>query len=192
MSWTEFFETEEEVDAAIEDTWTFMELVQPDCEGFHLVEHILLRPLPQDNSDDAFFEICVNETCNDCSGATDPYSFRTTAIVPYWPERFQSMDFRDFFEMTLRMEAPANVHVKVCWVDEEDMEYFESKYFPWLEQMAEFNPVPMKLIQARNELITAIQSLRSVYPESRLYDCASRRDRLPVLLNHSVLGSTKI
>ncbi|ACN14421.1 conserved hypothetical protein [Desulforapulum autotrophicum HRM2] len=186
----QFFKTKAEMDTAVDETWTFVHTLQPDCEGFHLVEHILLRPLPQESTDDAFLGICVNESCNDCSGAMDPYSFRATAIVPYWPERFQHMDFRNFFETTIRMEAPANVHVKVCWVDEEDMAFFESKYFPWLRQMAQFNPSPMELIQARNELINAMNALRSVYPESRLYDCASRKDRLPVLLDHSVLGST--
>lgn len=186
----QLFKTEAEVDKAVDETWIFILSLQPDCEGFHLVEHILLRPLPQESTDDAFLGICVNESCSDCSGAMDPYSFRVTALVPYWPKRFKHMDFRNFFETTIRMEAPANVHVKVCWVDEEDMAYFESKYFPWLREMARFNTSPVELIKARNELISAMNSLRSVYPESRLFDCATRKNRLPVLLDHSVLGST--
>ena len=36
----------------------------------------------------------------------DPYSFRATVVLPYWPARFQQPEFRAFLETTLRQEAP--------------------------------------------------------------------------------------
>ena len=99
------------------------------------------------------------------------------------------MDFRKYFEMAMRMEAPAHVHVKICWVDEDDMELFESRYFPWLKEMARPRLDIAKLTKARDDLVVALRHLRSVYPQAVLYDCEARTSRPPVLLGHSVLGS---
>ncbi len=184
-----YFATEPDIDEAIDKTVAFLLSARPDCEGFHLVEHILLRPFATDKNDDSLMAVCVDSACDDCAGRIDPYSFRATAVLPYWPERFLNMDFRKYFEMAMRMEAPAHVHVKVCWVDEDDMELFESRYFPWLREMARPRFDIAKLTKARDDLVVALRQLRSVYPQAVLYDCEARTSRPPVLLGHSVLGS---
>lgn len=183
----EYFETEAERDAEIDKVIAFMN-ESADCEGFHLLEHILLRPR---TDGDRLLNVCVEENCSGCTGFIDPYSFRATAVVPYWPKRFLNEDFRNFFETTLRMEAPAHVHIKICWVTKEVLAIFEERYDSWLEEMAKARPDQLQLTARQNELVESLASLRSVYRESRLFDCRIQEKENPVLLNLSILGTTK-
>ena len=165
-------------------------------EGFHLVEHMLLRPLVHSNGNQRLFKVSLKEDCS--PGFLDPYSFRITAVVPAWPERFRNMDFRRFFEHTIREQAPAHIHVKICWVDRQTMDDFEDVYFPWLKLKANqtySHPDLLDdnhaLVKAQTKLITVMEQLNSVYPETHLFDCQQDTDESTVLLNHSKLGSSK-
>ncbi|MCF7829375.1 MAG: DUF1508 domain-containing protein [Candidatus Marinimicrobia bacterium] len=181
----EYFETEAERDEAIQDVITFIS-DQADCEGFHLVEHILLRPRTKN---DALLNICMDDDCTGCLGHMDPYSFRMTVVIPYWPDRFQNMDFRRHVESTLRMEAPAHTHVKICWVDEESLKEFEEKYDLWLKEVSQLCPDPLQLSLRQSELLDVLLELRSVYPEAELHNCEEEQDENPLLLNRTILGS---
>jgi len=189
----EGFETEAECDLEIDKVIDFIK-TRADCEGFHLVEHLLLRPeiiagqMPDPSS---LLAVCVDEDCNNCSGFVDPYSFRITAVVPWWPERFQNTDFRRFFEMTLREQAPAHVHVKICWVDQAAMQSFETAYLEWLQAKADPASTVAGLRAAQQQMVDELSALRSVYDEVRLRDCMAGEERQPLLLNHSILGSIK-
>ncbi len=182
----EFFDTAAERDVEIDKVVVFINS-HSDCEGFHLIEHILLRPR---TPGDRLMNVCVDEDCSACSGFIDPYSFRVTAVVPYWPKRFLNEDFRNFFEATLRMEAPAHVHVKICWVTKEALEIFEAFYFKWLEETSRDRPDAVQLTAYQNDLVVSLGALRSVYPESRLFDCRLEEKENPILLNLSILGTT--
>lgn len=127
-----------------------------DGEGLHLLEHILFRP----KNKGAFTGNYLIKTCakeqpdihfsspvlevNRCGKMVeklaescfrpyaDPYSFWMTVVLPYWPKRFQNLDFRKFFENTLRRETPAHIALKIVWVGPEQMHLFETKYHAWL------------------------------------------------------------
>ncbi len=189
----QYFDTEEERDQEIQKIITFLSSLS-DCEGFHILEHILLRPGAKNHpmlEEGSLLPVCASEDCQTCSGFLDPYSFRVTAVLPQWLNRFQNMDFRTFFESVIRQEAPAHVHVKICWVDQPSMKRFEECYEIWLQRMAEPCPDHDKLFEAKKNLIHALNSLRSVYPEARLHDCIEGNDINPVLLNQTVLGTSK-
>ena len=189
----EGFETETERDQEIDKIIDFIK-TKADCEGFHLVEHLLLRPQIIDGhlpAHDSLLSVCIEEDCDSCSGFADPYSFRVTAVVPWWPERFRNTDFRRFFEMTLREQAPAHVHVKICWVDQDSMWLFEKAYKQWLEVRADPAATATALRDAHKQLICELGSLRSVYEEVQLGDCLAGEERQPLLLDHSILGSIK-
>ncbi|MCA9735657.1 MAG: hypothetical protein H6696_01765 [Deferribacteres bacterium] len=180
-----YFPTAAERDAARDEVITFISGAEP-AEGFHLVEHVLLRPHGQDNE---LFAVYVPPDCKTCSGFMDPYSFRLTAVVPAWPKRFRDRDFRHFFEKTLRLEAPAHTHVKICWVSREHMADFEDKYWPWLEASSSFHTTEDQLAPLRDALLSSLGSLRSIYEETRLFYCEENSDEDALLLNHSVLGT---
>ena len=164
---------------------TIMQLACPeqDCseEGFHLVEHILLRPLTTD-----YLLMPVHVSCADCLENADPYSFRITIVLPFWPKRFQDWRFRKFFEETTRNETPAHLAVKICWVSCLQMREFEEAYKDWLEEKSRPRPDQEELKNCTNTLINVLLSLRNVHKEARLHDCKTTEDAL--VLGYSNLG----
>ena len=89
-----------------------------DSEGFHLVEHILLR-------DSTTY-----------SGSTDPYSFTMTMVFPAWPARFRSDVFRRSVQELVLNESPAHLYVHILWLELSDMEVFERAYKKWIDLYA--------------------------------------------------------
>ncbi|MDI6401893.1 DUF1508 domain-containing protein [Balneolaceae bacterium ANBcel3] len=155
-------------------------------EGFHLIEHILLRPHEEKEK---LLPVCLNKEGLDCPGFRDPYSYRISIIVPSWPERFRSMAFRRFFERKIRLELPAHIHAKICWVSEDDMADFEKAYFKWLKHAG--NPKDPRREDATNVLIEVMSRIRNVYPVSRLHTCEEEYEFDSILLDQSILGTIK-
>ena len=189
---THYYSSEAEQKQAIEALQTRI-----NDEGFHVLEHILLRPK---TVSDNFLPIFVN--ADDTTTQTgeqksltyqDPYSFWITVILPYWTERFRDIDFRRFVERTLRLEAPAHVALKIAWVDARQMREFEVAYRDWLEQLAldACDGDACDLTGTLNRLLAIIPQLRSVYPKGILYDDsqASVRQVQPIILNQTALGN---
>ncbi|BAY23221.1 hypothetical protein NIES2100_29850 [Calothrix sp. NIES-2100] len=178
-------------------------------EGFHVLEHILLRPqknlsvsisgeltTPTEN----FLPIFVTADDAPKPGEEqpnltwqDPYSFWISIILPYWPKRFRNLDFRRFVERTLRLEAPAHIALKIAWLDMHQMSQFEEAYHKWLEQLAldACYGSACDLTGALNDLLAIIPQLRSIYPKGILYDNsqASNPPNQPIILNQTALGT---
>ena len=104
-------------------------------EGFHILEHILLRPL---EADDPLLQIplgCVLEET-----PKDPYSFWLTVVAPAETTRFSDPDFRAFFEHEFRLEMPAHLAVRFCYLDLDDLYAFEEAFAIWMFEKARCNP----------------------------------------------------
>jgi hypothetical protein len=118
-----------------------------DREGFHLVEHLLLRP--DDIKDDLLILPVL-----DCEGLLkDPYSFWLTVVLPDWPGRFGNSLFRRFVEQVIRTEAPAHIALRLLWLDKEDMIKFEKLFKDWLEEKARCRPNACTVTESANALI---------------------------------------
>jgi hypothetical protein len=138
---------------------------------------------------DRFLSINQTNECEECR-YTDPYSFTVSVVMPYWRGRFSDLDFRNFFERTLRLEAPAHIVLNVCWVDCTHMEDFEKAYRAWLFEHARKKRDPLTHTLAQNKLVDVLLRLRSVYPKGTLHDCETQTvSRSSLILNKSVLGS---
>ncbi|MEO1436570.1 MAG: hypothetical protein AAFV80_13610, partial [Bacteroidota bacterium] len=159
-----------------------------EIEGIHLIEHILLRPRRE--ALDPFMEVCLEADCSTC-GHEDPYSFRASVVFPYWSRRFVDEDlaFREYVENQLRLECPAHVHLKICWVSNKMMRRFELWYRRWLEANAARFHDPIVWSFRLEKLLEAMGDLRSVYPQATLHNCQSDNDANSVILNKTVLGS---
>ncbi|HEY5564611.1 MAG TPA: hypothetical protein VIL33_03405 [Rhodothermia bacterium] len=155
-----------------------------DDEGFHLFEHILLRPF---TNQDELMHVCLDPDCKTC-GEEDPYSFRITVVLPYWPERFTNLDFRRFFERTLREETPAHIHARICWIANDQMLELDEKYRAWLEAKSVKDFDQTELTDTLRELIQLLQRLKTIYPAARLHDCSEGEDENPVRLGSTNLG----
>lgn len=169
-----------------------------DDEGFHVVEHILLRPKrqPEDHEvGDNFLPIAKDSSPTgtlSCTAAYDPYSFWISVVLPYWPTRFRNMNFRQLVERTLRLEAPAHVGLKICWVDVCQMQEFETAYHDWLEQLAldACQGSADDLTGSLNRLIDILSRLNNIYPAGTLHDCIeSDPNDNPIVLNRTALGT---
>lgn len=195
------FSSEDDAKSLISD---IQKIFKPLCdeEGMHLIEHILLRPyfyppaMPPETPEEVYrlMKVCLPDDCLFC-GEEDPYSFRATVVLPYWPSKFRDFNFRLFFENTIRREAPAHVHVKVCWISFIDMHRFEQAYMEWLKALKEYrkdqypDDVRREVIRvASNNMIDVLDRLHSVYPEATLHDCAEGTTN-PVRLGKTNLGS---
>jgi hypothetical protein len=155
-----------------------------NSEGMHLVEHILLRPAA---AGDRLMSVCLGADCTAC-GDEDPYSFRVSVVLPYWPERFRNLHFRALLERTLREEAPAHVLVKVCWISQQQMIEFDAAFRAWLTAKAAADPDPAALHDTARDLIVVMEGLKTVYPAATLHDCDEGEDETIVRLGSTSLG----
>ncbi len=141
-------------------------------EGMHLIEHILLRPR---RPGDDMFKVCLDEDCAFC-GEEDPYSFRISIVLPYWPERFADLDFRRYAERLLREECPAHIHPRICWIDNAQMAELDAAHRAWRAARAADPVDPDVLATASDALIALLDRLRTVYPPATLHDCDEAGD----------------
>jgi hypothetical protein len=155
-----------------------------EAEGMHVIEHILLRPRALG---DALLPICLPDECSFC-GEEDPYSFRVSVVLPYWPRRFRDLDFRALVERTLREEAPAHVQVKICWIGQAQMAEVDRAHRGWLDALAAEPRDPARLRLRAGRLIDILSRLRSVYPAANLHDCDAGEDETIVRLGSTALG----
>jgi hypothetical protein len=153
-------------------------------EGMYLIENILLRP---EQDDDPFLPICVDPTCTDCAD-DDPYSYRLHFVLPAYAGRFQNMDFRRYVEETIRLETPAHILPKICWLDVDQMATFEPAYRDWVSLRAGVDQAD------RNQKLAALRqalfAIKNVYPKQRLRDCGSGDEQPPFILGRTQLGSS--
>ena len=154
-----------------------------DDEGMHLIEHILLRPAATGSP---LMGVCRDDGCG--CGDDDPYSFRVSVVLPYWPRRFRSMAFRAAFERCVREEAPAHVQVKVCWIGQAQMVELDAAWRAFLEARAASVPEPATIRSRTKRLLSIIEALKSVYPAATLHECDADEQETPVRLGSSALG----
>jgi hypothetical protein len=95
-------------------------------ERFHVVEHILLRPIAGDAKQSGpLFR----------AGALhDPYSLQISVVFPRCPARYQDENFRQFVEQTVREQTPAHLTAYVHWLDAAQMDAFETAYAVWVHR----------------------------------------------------------
>lgn len=171
----------------------FVEETEEGCnaEGLHAVEHILLRPR---NQAFALAPVCLGPGCDFC-GEHDPYSFRLSVVVPYWPKHFRSLAFRAYFENLVKQEAPAHLMIKICWVNNTALHAFETAYKDWIEALARYadDGKTVEALQEKNDaLLQLLYTLHSEYPEATLHDCDESKDTVPVMLGKTILGAFKM
>lgn len=154
-----------------------------NSEGLHLIEHILLRPR---GPDDALLPVCLPKSGGPACGDEDPYSFRASLVLPYWPQRFRDINFRALAERTFREEAPAHVQLRICWVGQRQMTDLDAAHRAWLTALRDGPPADLAARAA--DLIAVLAGLSTVYPAATLHDCDLGEDDHPVRLGATALG----
>ena len=116
----------------------------------------------------------------------DPYSFYMTVAIPFWPRRFLNVNFRSFFEETVRREAPAHVWVRIVWLHPRQMRQFEQHYREWLNAKSGLADCDLLAVQRR--LLKATVDLKNEYLPARLYDCEGGGQNDVIFLDQTKLG----
>lgn len=161
-------------------------------EGMYVVEHMLLRPdfdIPETKKD-LFLPVCIEPDGTYCR-PLDPYSFRVTVVLPGYSMRLRNKYFRRFAERLIRMETPAHVLPRICFVNEEYMKKFEDAYNDWLNDRQDSeDPMKQAADNKLNALTEVLEEMFTVYEEGQLADCDDdTEEKNPVVLGSSKLGS---
>ena len=165
------------------------------AEKIFIVEHVLLRPrnLPDAATPfpegDPLLTVCLNAGCSDCD-ERDPYSFRITIVLNGVDGLAnKGIEFRRFAEQTIRMETPAHLGLKICWVNKKDLKEFGELYCSWLAELAKPEPDAVTLHNRLVELLKVFTDLNNVYPQATLHDCIDGNDDNRVFLGHTAIIS---
>ncbi len=110
-------------------------LVGEAGEEFRMVEHILLRPVPEDRNqlaDDGRVQVPLLSAAE----YADPFSLQLSFVFPGFVDRFVAAGggasgFRRFVEKTIRLETPAHLLPYIHWLDRDEWEAFEQGYREW-------------------------------------------------------------
>jgi hypothetical protein len=93
-------------------------------EQMHVVEHVLLRPYSGGRQ--------AGLPVQSSSGVPDDfYSYRISVILPNWPVRFQSDEFKLYAEQLMFENAPAHLAIHCFWLSVGQMKEFEGLYSQW-------------------------------------------------------------
>jgi len=177
----EYFATVEAMETAISELIAHLRSYYSG-EGLYVIEHLLLAP---ERDGDPLMDICVDSGCSDCADL-DPYSDRLTIVLPAYTGRFRDMDFRHFVEQTLRLECPAHLLPRICWVNTDDMATIEKAYRDWLAIRA--GAATTDRAAKIKALTDALTRAKNVYPSSGLNPCG-QLEPPPFVLGRTALGS---
>jgi hypothetical protein len=160
-------------------------------ESIFIVEHVLLRPRQRPVADahdgDPLLPICIPPDCDLC-GEEDPYSFRLTIVMNGEIGAInRNIALRRFAEQTIRLETPAHLALKICWVSTEQMETFQQVYCAWLAELAKPEPDPVALHDRLEALMTVFVNLKSVHPPATLHDCVDGNEGNEVFLGQTII-----
>ena len=171
----------------VEDTVKLVDRDHAPEERVYVLEHLLLRP--RETDENPVLLPVPDDSVQDAEGeGQDPYSFRITVVLPYWPRRFRNMRLRRHFELIIREHTPAHIYTRICWVDPEDMEKFEQALAAWRQALAEQSD---ELQIRQDALIEVWCKLKSIYPKSTLSGCTIEDESETALLDNLRLGTFK-
>ena len=159
-------------------------------EGMYVAEHILLRPGTDEAGPDLFMPVCIESNGNHCR-PLDPYTFRLTVILPGYTLRLRNTHFRRYAERLIRMETPAHILPRICFVSREHLQEFEQAWDAWFtERIQSDDPVEQSQDTTLKHLIEVIERLFTIYEQGRLKGCEDEDEETEN--NRIILGSSKL
>ncbi|WP_019605855.1 hypothetical protein [Teredinibacter turnerae] len=148
-NWLYLVSTKSEHDAAItaNGLCQFIQTLNSDMEGFHLLEHQLLLPVSKD------WQPAVDKVAS-----INPFANTQSLVVAGWSARFVEAEFRRYVEDLVLQESPAHMYTQVFWLDFSTMERFEVLFKNWCDVRVgrtdhrKFNFLSAKLLRMLTKL----------------------------------------
>jgi hypothetical protein len=169
-------------------------LAASDGERFLLIEHLLLRPIQEDDLAPVEREYLPIPLLSGAHSG-DPYSLQLSFVFPNWAGRLKSgegasHEFGRLVEQTIRDQTPAHLVPYIHWLTEAEWKMFERAYHAfWVAQRAyrlaklgsasTADTEHFAVRDARDRLIDLL-GLGETYP---LRDVPVRDERLTVAFN---------
>jgi hypothetical protein len=127
------------------------------CEGFHLLEHLLLRP----RGEQAGFKL-------------DPafHAHRVSVVLPGFTARFADLGCRAWVEEMIAQNLPAHILPTFYWLDFVFMTQFELRYHYWLEMLASVSNGSVELtdrLDTASAQLTAFLASASRHQTNRVW-----------------------
>lgn len=116
-------------------------------EGFHMIEHQLLRPENREEQHDFETE----------SVPVNFYDHQVSVVLPNWSARFHDKAFQKLVDETFAYSSPAHIYTRVFWLDPTEMLEFEQRYAEWLTDKASRKRME-HLEMLRREIILIIKN----------------------------------
>ncbi len=136
---------------------------------------------------DPLLPVCLSGDCSPCE-ETDPYSFRFTIVVNGEDGMANNdIEFRRFAEETIRLETPAHLGLKICWVSKKQLLQFADVWCSWRTELAKKEPDPLALHEKLSALLEVFTKLKNVYPPATLHDCIDGNDDNRVYLDNTII-----
>lgn len=112
------------------------ELSADDPGAFHLLEHILLRPIGGDAFQNSPLLFLPFGGDDQRPPQKDPYSLQLSFIFPGWLNRFEinGADWQ-FLVRTVREQTPAHLKIYIHRLTREKMAFYEENLRDWLTQL---------------------------------------------------------
>ena len=145
------YSTEEEAVSAANDLRWLLVNLNVMSEGFHMIEHLLLRPMGQ-------------EVHTGVDVPEDFYSFKISVMFPNWTARFSDPAFRMVAAETVEHNCPAHVYPEFHWLEFETMKRFEGLYQSWLDLKCGESASPEDIDAASKQMISFILKLKAQRP----------------------------
>ncbi len=100
--------------------------------AFYLVEHLLLRPIEEDDNQDG--ALLYFPLAGSIQTIKDPYSLQLSFIFPNWLTRFDDQ-FWQFIAKTVREQTPAHLKIYIHRFNKLQMTEFEAANWDWFNQL---------------------------------------------------------
>lgn len=152
-------------------------------EGFWLLEHVLLRPLPIDREQYDIEALPPGSWAPDLNApkpqripvflyrpaSSDPFSLQLSIVFPAWAGRFAALAFRQFAERLIRAEVPAHFRLNVYWLDQSTMQQIETPFFNWRNRLSSAKR-PLWTISAPDDAAASLVQLQIRAARNALID----------------------
>jgi hypothetical protein len=125
-------------------------------EGFHFIEHILLRPIDDTST---LFSVSRNRDDEVMPDLINPYSFQISIVLPGIAGRFANKNFRDLVEQTFYDELPAHIFPRIFWLNLHDLYIIEDAYKGWIDLLARPDTTSSQLKGAQDHLVNQLDTL---------------------------------
>ncbi|NJO15954.1 MAG: hypothetical protein HC877_09435 [Thioploca sp.] len=139
----------------------------------YLVEHILLRPIPEDKVPEDKGQTAPILKLRDDIPNGDPYSLRISVVLPNDLSIMLSIDLEDL-QASICAEIPAHLNIDFLLLDAQSLQDFKAVYQHWQQIISDSSAHHHQVVRAARDRLIDLLGFGCTYPLSDLVVSAER------------------